>query len=77
MRNTKKMLINKIVGLKKICKFSIQHFVIGPIIILINIKNIIKYSKIQILFYLFFFFFAKNQRIVKLGTIVDITTGKW
>ena len=40
--HTKKMLRNKIVRFKKLYKFHIEHFLIGIIVFLINIKNAIK-----------------------------------
>ena len=42
LRNTKQMLRKKIIRLKKIYKFYFDHFLIGVIVFLINMKNAIK-----------------------------------
>ena len=43
-----KMLQIKVVVFKKFYKFDIKHFLIRLIVFLINIKNAIKQSRIQI-----------------------------
>ena len=42
LRHTKQMLRNKIIRFKKIYKFYFDHFLIGIIVFLINMKNAIK-----------------------------------
>ena len=42
VRNTKQMLRNKIIRLRKVYKFYFDHFLIGIIFFLINMKNAIK-----------------------------------
>ena len=42
LRHTKKMLRNKIVRFKKMYKSYSEHFLIGIIVFLINMKNAIK-----------------------------------
>ena len=42
-----KMLQLKVIGLKKVYKFAIKHFLTGLIVSFITVENTIKQSKIQ------------------------------
>ena len=42
-----KMLVRKVICLKNIYKLSVQHFLVGSIVFVLNIKNVIENSKSQ------------------------------
>ena len=49
LRHTKQMLRNKIIRLKKICKFYLDHFLIKCTVFVLNVKNVIKNQKLNFL----------------------------
>ena len=63
MRHTKKILRNKIIPFKKIYKFYLDHFLIGIIVFLINIKNaIIRSEQIFLSLFLIIYYHSQNKK---------------
>ena len=63
LRNTKKMLRNKIVRFKKMYKSYFDHFLIGIIVFLINIKKLLNSRQFK---------FLKNYRNVNVKSSASV-----
>ena len=60
MWSTKKILVGKVLCRKCIYRFSVQHFLIGYIVFVLNVKKLLKSQKVHVEWEIYEFLWRKN-----------------